>query len=145
MTKAANREILFVLGSARSGTTFLNNFLDRWFDYGMGPEGTLEIMRRMYRDSKKVDVTSAEILARVPEPSYAGVVYGIFRAIADTTQSFDGDVGHFVGDGVVAVASQAIDTGPHQEMRADLLGRAEKFVDVALAVADMDAAPRVIQ
>ena len=33
-------EILFVLGPARSGTTYLNNFLDRWFGYGMGPEGT---------------------------------------------------------------------------------------------------------
>jgi len=32
--------ILFVFGSARGGTTFLNNLLDRYFDYGMGPEGT---------------------------------------------------------------------------------------------------------
>ncbi len=40
MSGLADKEILFVLGSARSGTTFLNNFLDRWFDYGMGPEGT---------------------------------------------------------------------------------------------------------
>ena len=116
MTKPADSEILFVLGSARSGTTFLNNFLDRWFDYGMGPEGTfiepfhrrlerygdlsdranlerlvedvsrcqmLEIMRSKYRDSKKVDVTPQEILARVTEPSYAGVVYGVFRALAE--------------------------------------------------------------
>jgi hypothetical protein len=116
MTERAGREILFVLGSARSGTTFLNNVLDRWFDYGMGPEGTfiepfhrrlgrygdlsraenlrrlvedvsrcqmLEIMRKKYRDSRKLDVTPAEILARVPEPSYTGVVYGVFRALAD--------------------------------------------------------------
>lgn len=115
-TEAADREILFVLGSARSGTTFLNNFLDRWFDYGMGPEGTfvepfhqrldrygdltqpanlkrlvddvsrcqmLEIMRKKYRGDNKVDVTPEAILARVPDPSYAGVVYGVFRAIAD--------------------------------------------------------------
>jgi len=112
----AEREILFVLGSARSGTTFLNNFLDRWFDYGMGPEGTfiepfqrrlarygdlskqenltrlvedvsrcqmLEIMRSKYRDSKKVDITPQDILSRMPEQSYAGVVYGVFRALAD--------------------------------------------------------------
>src|SRR3546814_15839092 len=43
----------------------------------------LEIMRKKYRDSSKLDVTPAEILARVPEPSYAGVVYGVFRTLAD--------------------------------------------------------------
>ncbi len=112
----ADQEILFVLGSARSGTTFLNNFLDAWFDYGMGPEGTfvepfyrrldrygpltekrnlerlveditrgemLEIMRKKYREGHRLDVTPKEILARVPEPSYAGVVYAVFRTIAD--------------------------------------------------------------
>jgi hypothetical protein len=116
MTTAADQEILFVLGSARSGTTFLNNFLDRWFDYGMGPEGTfvekfhrrlgsygdlaqphnlerlvdnvsrcqmLEIMRQKYTGSSRVDVTPTAILDRIPEPSYAGVVYGVFRAVAD--------------------------------------------------------------
>lgn len=116
MSKLADKKILFVLGSARSGTTFLNNFLDRWFDYGMGPEGTfiepfyrrlsrygdlsrdmnltrlvedisrcqmLEIMRRKYRENHCIDVTPEEILARVPEPSYAGVVYGVFQTLAD--------------------------------------------------------------
>lgn len=37
---APGRDILFVFGAARSGTTYLNNLLDNWFDYGMGPEGT---------------------------------------------------------------------------------------------------------
>jgi hypothetical protein len=116
MTKPADNEILFVLGSARSGTTFLNNFLDRWFDYGMGPEGTfvepfhrrlrhygdlsqpenlrrlvedvsrcqmLEIMRKRYGNSSRLDVTPEEILARVREPSYSGVVYGVFKSLAD--------------------------------------------------------------
>ena len=32
--------ILFVFGSARSGTTYLNKLLDSRFGYGMGPEGT---------------------------------------------------------------------------------------------------------
>jgi len=115
-TGAVDRDILFVFGSARSGTTFLNNFLDRWFDYGMGPEGTfvepfhrrlpqygdladpanlkrladdmsrcqmLEIMRKKYRDSRKLDVTPQAILERAPEASYAGAVYGVFRSIAD--------------------------------------------------------------
>src|SRR3546814_4665623 len=62
------------------------------------------------------------------ENSFIGVAVAV--SDFDTTQSFDGDLGHFVGDSVVAVASQAINTGPHQEMRADLLGRAEKLVDV---------------
>ena len=39
-TTALDRDILFVFGAARSGTTYLNNLLDHWFDYGMGPEGT---------------------------------------------------------------------------------------------------------
>ncbi|MGF1630377.1 MAG: sulfotransferase [Kiloniellaceae bacterium] len=116
MTTLAEKEILFVLGPARSGTTFLNNFLDRWFDYGMGPEGTfiepfhrrlarygdlsrtenlerlvedvsrcpmLEIMRKKYRDANCLDVSPTEILARLPEPSFAGVVYSVFQCIAD--------------------------------------------------------------
>ncbi len=32
-------EILFVLGDARSGTTYVNGIMDKWFGYGMGPEG----------------------------------------------------------------------------------------------------------
>jgi hypothetical protein len=32
--------ILFVLGPARGGTTFVNNLMAEWFDYTMGPEGT---------------------------------------------------------------------------------------------------------
>lgn len=32
--------ILFVFGPARGGTTFVGNFLQDWFDYTMGPEGS---------------------------------------------------------------------------------------------------------
>ena len=48
---AADREILFVFGTARSGTTFLNNILDQWFDYGMGPEENFVpfFSRRLWR------------------------------------------------------------------------------------------------
>lgn len=116
MSNLADKNILFVLGSARSGTTYLNNFLERWFDYGMGPEGTfvarfhkrlgrygdlsdkknlarlvddistcqmLEIMRKKYRESKRLDVTQEDIHARLLEPSYAGVVYAVFQCLAD--------------------------------------------------------------
>ncbi len=33
------RRIVFLFGAARSGTTFLNGFLFRWFGVGTGPEG----------------------------------------------------------------------------------------------------------
>jgi len=48
---ALSEEILFVLGAARSGTTFLNGFLFRWFDYGTGPEGqfVIDYFRRAAR------------------------------------------------------------------------------------------------
>jgi len=46
---------------------------------------------------------------------------------------------------VIPIASQAVDTGPDQEMRSDLLCRAEKLIDVALAITDMNASPRIIQ
>jgi hypothetical protein len=37
---AVIRELLFVFGAARIGTTYLEHLSGRWFDYGMGPEGT---------------------------------------------------------------------------------------------------------
>ena len=40
MSTPDRQTVLFVLGSARGGTTYLTEFLDDWFDYGMGPEGT---------------------------------------------------------------------------------------------------------
>lgn len=46
-------------------------------------------------------------------------------------EPLDGDLVHFVGDGVIPVSSQAADAGPAQEMRSDLMYCAEGFVDVA--------------
>lgn len=40
---------------------------------------------------------------------------------------------------VLAVASQEVDTGAHQELRAVFLGSAEQLADVAFAIPDMDA------
>ncbi len=34
------KEILFLFGPARGGTTYLNNLLSRWFSVGTAPEGT---------------------------------------------------------------------------------------------------------
>lgn len=66
MSELAEREILFVLGSARSGTGFLNSLLDRWFDYGMGPEGTFveQFHRRL---GQYGDLTAERNLSRMVE------------------------------------------------------------------------------
>lgn len=112
---ARNGDILFVFGAARSGTTYLNGLLDKWFDYGMGPEGTfvakfaarlyrygdlndeanlkrlvedisrcnmLEIVRNKYPEGNRFDITPEMILERLPDRSYAGVVYSVFACMA---------------------------------------------------------------
>src|SRR6266403_1526951 len=63
----------------------------------------------------------------------------------DAMQPFDRNLVHFIGDRVIAVSGQAVDTGPHQEMRSDLLCRAEEFVDITLAITDMDASTWITQ
>jgi hypothetical protein len=112
----STREILFVLGGARSGTTYVNGILDKWFDYGMGPEGAfvdsfyrrrhrygdlaqdaalralvddlcqcdmLTIMRSKWAPDVRRDVTARQILDRVEERSFSGVLYALFAAVAD--------------------------------------------------------------
>jgi hypothetical protein len=59
--------------------------------------------------------------------------------------SFDCDLVNFVGDRVISVSSQAVDAGPDQELRSGLSSPAEKLVDVALAITDIDASPRITQ
>jgi hypothetical protein len=61
----------------------------------------------------------------------------------DAMQSFDGGLIHFLGDRVISVSSQAVDTSPNQEMCPDLLCCAEKLVNVALAIADMETPSRI--
>jgi hypothetical protein len=46
---------------------------------------------------------------------------------------------------VIPFTSQAIDAGSDQEMSSDLLARAEQLIDIALAIADMDASPWIVQ
>ena len=57
----------------------------------------------------------------------------------------DVEVSHFVGDGVVSVPGQPIDAGSDQEVRPELLGQTEQFVDIALAVANVNAAFRGVE
>lgn len=60
----------------------------------------------------------------------------------DAMQTLDGDLAHRVGDRVPTVAGQPIDATAHDEVRAEVVSQAKQLVDVALAVADMDAAAR---
>jgi hypothetical protein len=54
-------------------------------------------------------------------------------------KSSDARVAHFIGDRMVAITRQTVDTSSYQEMRSDFLPRAKEFIDVALAIADMNA------
>lgn len=113
--KDPTKEILFIFGTARSGTTYLNGLIDRWFGYGMGPEGhfvaqfarklrrygdlsvegnlrhlaqdvsncgMLEIVRSKWGETARFNVTAEWIMREVSEPSYAAVVYAVFRCVA---------------------------------------------------------------
>ena len=52
---------------------------------------------------------------------------------------------HHLGDGRIAPADQPVQARSHQEMGSRLLGGAEQLVDVALAVADVDALRRITE
>jgi len=106
---------VLIFGSARGGTTYLTEFLDTWFDFGMGPEGTfirplfrkrsrygdlaleanrrrlaadicdtemMRIMRDVWPEDERIDVTPEAVLAHVKEPSFAGVVHAAFASVA---------------------------------------------------------------
>ena len=111
-------DILFVLGSARSGTTLVSKLLRDHFDYGMAAEGhwvtrlgtklhtfgdlndeqnlkrlvkevvdspAMQIFRDFYpeRLGWDVDITEEIVMSHLKEPTYAGVVYAGFAAVAD--------------------------------------------------------------
>lgn len=104
--------ILFITGAARSGTSYLSRVVCKAFGYGMGPEGQFvlkfseklgrygdlskpanlrrlitdishDMMFNILREQYRVDVTVPIILERVGQPTYAGIVEAVFRAIAD--------------------------------------------------------------
>lgn len=60
----------------------------------------------------------------------------------DPMKALDGDLIHLVGDRVLAVTGPSIDAAAHDEVRAEVMGQREQFVDVALAVTDMHATVR---
>src|SRR3984893_10824728 len=63
----------------------------------------------------------------------------------DPVQTVDHDLIHFIGDSMISISGQAIDAGSHEEMCTSVLSRAKEFIDVALAITDMDAPPRIIE
>ncbi len=56
----------------------------------------------------------------------------------DAMQSADFYLAHLVGDGVVALARQPVDTCSQEKMSTGILGDGEQFIDVALTITDMD-------
>ena len=50
---------------------------------------------------------------------------------------------HNLGDGRLAILSQAVDAAAHEEFGAELFSQAIKLVNVAFAVSDMYTSPRL--
>ena len=63
----------------------------------------------------------------------------------EAMQSLDVHFFHFRRNRMFPVSGQPIHAGAHQEMGAQRLGGAEKLVNLALSVTDMNAALRVVQ
>ena len=68
-----------------------------------------------------------------------GFTHGAFLiAHFDPVQPFHSHLAHLVGDSVVSLARKPVDTRSQKEVSAGLMGDREQFIDVALAIADMD-------
>jgi len=52
---------------------------------------------------------------------------------------------HLIGDRMVSMPRQPVDAASDQKMRAQLLGRAEELVNIALAIANMDKPRRLAE
>ena len=106
-------EIVIFVGSGRSGTTYLSSVVKPCFDIGLSgePKFVASMARRLprYGDLRepanlrrvaeiihktspvfrhlhnviKIPSTADEILERVKEPTYSGVLYAVFQLIAD--------------------------------------------------------------
>lgn len=66
----------------------------------------------------------------------------IFVANPNAMQSFYCDLIHLIRNCVVAIARKPVRLHTHDKMRAQVVGQAVKFENVALAIADVDAAIR---
>lgn len=67
----------------------------------------------------------------------------IVFANGDPMRALHGGFAHFVGDRMATVASQTIDTGADQEMRAERLCFAEELVNVVLSIANVNQSLRI--
>lgn len=52
---------------------------------------------------------------------------------------------HLIGNSVISIPGQAVDTGSYQKMSSNLLSDAKELIDVGFPIADMDASPRIIK
>jgi hypothetical protein len=57
-------------------------------------------------------------------------------------QTFYGDLFHLIRNCVIAIASKPVRLHTHDKVRAQVVGQAVKLENVALAIADVDAAIR---
>jgi hypothetical protein len=55
-------------------------------------------------------------------------------------QTFYGDLFHLIRNCVIAIASKPVRLHTHDKVRAQVVGQAVKFENIALAIADVDAA-----
>src|ERR671937_3269725 len=63
----------------------------------------------------------------------------------DRVSSLDRHLVHDALHRVRPIAGKTVDAAPDQKMRAEFLGQAKQLVDVALAIADVDAPSRVAE
>src|SRR5580658_7314572 len=63
----------------------------------------------------------------------------------DPMQPFYAFLTHFIRDGMFPIAREPIHTGAHHEVGLRRLCGAEQFVDITLAVADVNTAPRALE
>ena len=62
-----------------------------------------------------------------------------------TMSSLDRGFFHLIGDRMAAVSGEAIDAGPDEEMGSQLVRDREELVDIAFAVANVDAPARILK
>jgi site-specific DNA recombinase len=83
--------------------------------------------------------------ATVGELHRRGLDGALVVADLDAVPSLDRHLAHGVRDRARPVSREALDATPDQEVRPELPGQAEQLVDVALAVADVDASFRLAE
>ncbi|HEY6264681.1 MAG TPA: hypothetical protein VIW93_07755 [Candidatus Acidoferrum sp.] len=69
----------------------------------------------------------------------------LFVRHLDAMQPLDAHFSHFIGNRMFSIPRKAIHASAHQEMRANCFCSAKELVNIALQVADVNAAFRIVQ